>query len=144
MIPLAVWTCPCSVAQRQRVIHMSAAVTRLSARIPAVDERNVLITFARNLFHDRQELTEGEVGYLPPPQSFHGGDVQILEEVPVKGFHKAARQFPKVVLALTCNLAMHAGKFTFASSPIVAAELAAGQTTIRACNVVQGTPEEFG
>ena len=51
--------------------------------------------------------------------------MQVLEEVPVKGFDKAARKFPEVVLALTCNLAMHAGKFTFTSTAVVAAELAA-------------------
>ena len=144
MITLTVWTCPRSVAQRQRIVDIATAMTRFRARIPAVDERNVLITLARNLLDDRQELTEGEVGYLPPPESFHGGDVQRLKEVPVKGFDEPARKFPEVVLALSRNLAMQPCEFAFTSSAIVAAELAARQTTITTRKSVQGTPEEFG
>ena len=58
VMTLALRTPPCAVPQCDSVIDVTATMTRLGARIPAVDERNVFFTLARNLFHDRQELTE--------------------------------------------------------------------------------------
>ena len=58
VLTLALRTPPRAVPQSDSVSDVTTTVTRLRARIPAGDERNMFFTLARNLFHDGKELTE--------------------------------------------------------------------------------------
>ena len=137
VMTLTLRTPPRAVPQCDCIIHVTAGVTRLRARIPAGDERNMFFTLARNLFDDGKELTERQIGNLSPPEFFHGGNVQILEKVPVKRLDKSTRKFPKVVFTLPRNLSVSTCHFDAALTAMMTAELTARQPAISVCDILQ-------